>query len=166
MKKKILILLLPVLLLGCVPKSELEKTQSDLADAQAKIATLEKTQSDLADAEVKIATLQQENETTKSFLEQAEAEVAELKPLAAKARTLPITCVQVKPVLSSGYALNIRNQARTPLRLDVTWTANGRPNTQNFVVDGGQFHTITGLVPGDTLTIASEDFDPKTVTIK
>jgi hypothetical protein len=156
MKKKILILLLPVLLLGCVPKSELEKTQSDLADAQAKIAVLQQEN----------ATLQQENEATKSFLEQAEAEVAELKPLAAKARTLPIRWGVTKGILASGYVLIIHNETITPIRLDVTWTANGRTKPlPSFVLDGVQYHRLPGLAPGDTLTIESEGFDPMTLTI-
>jgi hypothetical protein len=110
--------------------------------------------------------LQQENESTEAFLEQAEAEVAALKPLADKARTLPITVRKTKAVLTSGYVLSIYNQARMPLRLDVTWTANGRTNAQTFVIDGGQTHRLIGLAPGDSLKIASEDFDPMTVTIK
>jgi hypothetical protein len=41
MKKIVLLCALPALLIGCVPKSELEKAKSDLAAAQARITSQE-----------------------------------------------------------------------------------------------------------------------------
>ena len=142
MKKYIALMLLPLLFMGCVRKSEYEKSQSDLA----------KCQSDLAAAQEKIKAL--------------EAELAQLKPLAAKARQLPIATSINKHAINAGYNLMISNESRTPLRLAIVVTANGHAKNSSVVVDGGKSHMITGLAPHDTVTIGSEGYDPVTIDIK
>jgi hypothetical protein len=135
MKKYITMVLLPILLIGCVRKSELEKSQSDLAAAQEKIKSLEQ-------------------------------EISQLKPLADKARQLPITTSLDRHAANAGYNLLIQNQAKTPLRLAITVTANGRSKNLSPVVDGDHRFTVTGLAPGDTVSIVSDGYDPMNLTIK
>ena len=142
MKKYIALMVIPILLTGCVRKSEYEKSQSALA----------KSQSDLAAAQEKIKAL--------------EAELAELRPLAVKARQLPISTSINKHAIPAGYSLAISNQSRVPLRLSIVVTANGQSKNSSVVVDGGKVYVVTGLVPHDTVTIGSEGYDPVTIDIK
>ena len=127
--------LLPTMLTGCVRKSEYQKSQAELAAAQAKIKTLE-------------------------------AELAQLRPLAAKARQLPISTTINRHAINAGYNLLITNESRAPLRLAIIVTANGRAKNFSLVVDGGKFAPVPGLAPHDTVTIGSEGYDSQTIEIK
>ena len=89
-----------------------------------------------------------------------------LKPLADKARQLPISTRIDTHAVSAGYRLFVYNQSRTPLRLTITITAGGRAKNLSRVVDGGSSFIIPGLAPSDSVSMISDGFDATTVPIK
>jgi hypothetical protein len=96
-------------------------------------------------------------------LEDAQKEIADLQPLANKARTLPVAFRIDHHALSAGYTLYTFNRARESLRFHVT--VNGGRNF-NPVIDGGKLWMLRGLATGDKVEVSSEGYDARTVTIQ
>jgi|GEM_PF-6620535 len=138
---------LSILLMGCVPKSQLEKAQTDLADAQAKIKSLEH---DVA--------------TTHEALGRAEAELSQFRPPAANAGALPITTRLRRH--GTEFQLAITNQSKAPLRLNITVSAVGRWITAAPIIDGeGEWH-LPQLQTGDVVEIASDGYASQKITVQ
>ena len=146
--KKILFGLLPIVLLtGCVPKSDLDKARADLEAAKAQNRQLS-----------------EELATTKTMLEQSEAEVAELNPLAAKARQIPIRCRFARPE-GAGLRLMVRNLSRTPLKLDIGVNAADKPQAFSPTIEPGRFYLLPAdLPPGVSIDVVCSGYD--TMTLK
>jgi hypothetical protein len=97
-------------------------------------------------------------------LEDAQREISELKPLANKARTLPVTFRIDRHALSAGYTLYTFNRSRESLRFHVS--IEGGKSFPNVVIDGGKFWQLRGLASGDKVTVSSTGYDDKTVNIQ
>jgi hypothetical protein len=111
----------------------------------------------------KQAALDEQVSTLTSQLEDSEKQIAQLQPLAQKARELPVVLRINRHALTPGYTLITINQSRSSLRF--TFTVNGG-RTFNRVIDAGRLWLLNGLASGDRLTIESDGFDPKEVTIQ
>ena len=98
-----------------------------------------------------------------SQLEDSQKEISELQPLADKARTLPVRLSINRHALNAGYNVLAFNLSRQSLRFE--FTVNGSKHF-NTVIDGGRFFIVKALASGDMLTVASDGYDPKTVTIQ
>lgn len=121
-------------------------------------------------AQATIASLTAENTEEKesnaaltSQVEESQKQIAELQPLAEKARTLPIRLTINKHAANAGYNVFAFNLARSSLRF--VFTINGGRKI-NAVIDGGKFFVIRALASGDTLSVDSNGYDTKTVTIQ
>lgn len=132
---------------GCVRKSDLDASLQKNADLEKQVAEQSMT----------ISKLQVE-------LTQTKAEIAQLQPLAAKARTLPVTTRLVKG-RGAGYTLFLMNEAREALRFSIKITSLGKTHTATQVVDGGHGWPLPGLASSDTVEIESEGYDPTLVKI-
>lgn len=97
-----------------------------------------------------------------SQLESSEKQIAELQPLAEKARQLPIVVRIDRHAINAGYNLFTFNRSRDSLRFH--FTVNGGRQF-NAVIDGGKFWVLKGLANGDTVQIDSDGYDAKTVSI-
>jgi outer membrane murein-binding lipoprotein Lpp len=140
--------LLAALLAGCVPKSELVKANSDLAESQEKIKSLE-----------------QDLVSTKSALEEAESEISKLQPLADKARQLPVRTRLNHIGVGSAYTLVFRNESRVAMRFFVVITSASHAKTYNSVIEAGKIWVLPRLAAGDVVEIASEGFDTYKVSV-
>jgi len=98
-----------------------------------------------------------------SQLEDSQKQIAELQPLAEKARTLPIRLTINQHAANAGYNVLAFNLSRSSLRF--VFTVNGARKI-NAVIDGGHFYILRGLASGDTLAVDSRGYDTKTVTIQ
>jgi uncharacterized membrane protein len=99
-------------------------------------------------------------------LEDAEKQIAQLQPLAEKARVLPVITHLNKHALAAGYDLLTSNRSRESLRFRFTVEAMGRQRSYAAVIDGGRFFILHGLASGDKITIESEGYDPVTVDVQ
>ena len=96
-------------------------------------------------------------------LEAAEKRIAELQPLADKARTLPLTWRIDRHALHAGYDLFVFSRARESLRFH--FTINGTRKV-DALIDGGKLWILHGLASGDSVEISSDGYDSKTVPIQ
>lgn len=97
-----------------------------------------------------------------------DAKIAQLQPLAEKARHLPVRWRITPPGILGppGNVLFIFNLERTPLRLQITLNALGRTHSQNHVINGGGFFRITQLAMGDHVTLSADGYDPTEITVR
>jgi hypothetical protein len=92
-------------------------------------------------------------------------QIAELQPLANKARQLPIVLRIDRHAINAGYNLFIFNRSRDSLHFKCSLQVLGRNRQRIYTIDGGKFAIFPGLATGDTVQIESDGYDPKTVTI-
>jgi DNA repair exonuclease SbcCD ATPase subunit len=126
------------------------------------------------DLKGQVQTLQASDSDQKSQIETLQGELAErntliaqLQPLAQKARHLPVKCRVVSGAAfgPGGYVLQIFNQDREPLRVEVTLKALDKTSSQNRVIKGGSFWSITQLAKGDHVTLNADGYDPREINI-
>ena len=99
-------------------------------------------------------------------VEDAEKQIANLQPLAQKARQLPIATRINRHAANAGNNLVIFNRARDSLRLNIAINAGGRVKNVIPVVDGGRMYLIRSLAPGDSVAISADGYDTTTVPIE
>jgi len=114
-------------------------------------------------ANSQLAAANEQTASLTSQLEDAQKEIAELQPLANKARTLPVTFRIDHHALSAGYTLYTFNRSRESLRFHIA--VNGG-RTFNPVIDGGKLWMLRGLASGDKVEVSSDGYDPRTITIQ
>jgi hypothetical protein len=117
----------------------------------------------LINSQKNVTELQGQVSSLTTQLEDSEKQIAELQPLAQKARTLPITFRIDRHALGAGYTLFTFNRARESLRFTFTVNGNRKFNT---VIDGGRLWMLKGLATGDSVEVVSDGYDPKTVAIQ
>jgi hypothetical protein len=107
-----------------------------------------------------------------SRLQKAEGELARARPLILKARHLPVVTsfekVRGGPFQLVGarntITLHIGNLYLQPLSADITVSGPETRTTQTRVIGGGATFDVEKLAAGDMVVIASEGYDPVTVT--
>ena len=126
---------------GCVPKSELEKAQADLAAMQSKASGLQseldvakKAQTDLAAMQSKVSSVQSEMDFTKKTL--AELQIATAKNPAGFLGTWRVQTTRETANLLGG---NITHGVEATIILDKT----GRGSLMT-TVDGGRVENVVG----------------------
>jgi uncharacterized membrane protein YhiD involved in acid resistance len=97
-----------------------------------------------------------ESEQLQSQLAEDESQIAQLQPLADKARQMPIR-TKFQKSLGPGYMLQIFNISRTSLRVEVVVTALNKSLAQ--VIDGGRLWIVRGFASGDQIEIKSDNYD-------
>lgn len=118
---------------------------------------INKTSSALATSNEQVASLTGQ-------LEDAQKEIADLQPLANKARAMPVTFRIDRHAVSAGYTLFTFNRSRDSLRFKVV--INDGRTFPNVVIDGGKFWQLRGLASSDKVVVSSEGYDDKTVNIQ
>jgi hypothetical protein len=101
-----------------------------------------------------------------SQVEDSEKQIAQLQPLAEKARQLPIVTRINRHAANSGYNMIIINRSRDSLRLNIAVTAGGKVKNFIPVVDGNHFFMVRSLAPGDSVAIGADGYDTTTVPIE
>jgi len=105
---------------------------------------------------------------------QAGGDSPALRPLDAKAPSLPITAVFSKAANPDAgpYVLSLTNTSKDALtvsvriQLSVTFHADGKVrNLSNHVIDPGQAWTIENLAATDKVTVTADGFAPLELTV-
>lgn len=136
-----------LLCLGCVPRSRLDHANAELAAAQVKIKSLEH---DLA--------------TTRAALDQARADAAKTAPATTSAHALPIKTRLFRR--GREFLLIVKNESPSPLRLAVTVSAVGRWITAAPIIDPSGDWRLPQLLPGDTVELTSDGYDPQKISVQ
>jgi hypothetical protein len=117
----------------------------------------------LVSGQQKQAALDEQVATLTSQLEDSEKQIAQLQPLAQKARELPVVVRINRHALTPGYTLITINQSRSSLRFK--FVVNGG-RTFGRVIDAGKLWLLNGLASGDKVSIESEGYDAKEIAIE
>jgi outer membrane murein-binding lipoprotein Lpp len=135
-----------VLLCGCVPKSEVEKAQNDLAAARAKIQLLE------------------------SELRQTQAELKTAHATLAKKPALPVQVTFRKAAMGPGYVAIVSTTIKKDFPVLVHVASKAIDRTKEFRLDLSFTHpTEIGHVEGapiedgDQVEITNNDYEPLVV---
>jgi hypothetical protein len=134
---------------------------NELADAKAEIVALRAQNHALAD---QLKSTTETLQKTQDNLAQAMDEIHRLRPLAAKAVKMPVTLAKRKSITGSGEVLEVKNELRVALRVQVKLTAGTESKTFDLVIDAGktkEIGRIQGwtLAPGDTVEISAAGYD-------
>ncbi len=113
--------------------------------------------------------LQAKLEGVRQELQQAKAKIAEMAPVVAQARVMPIEITSRMALLGNGYVVRFTNKGTKSLSLNVTATDATSKNTKTFrlVVDRGLGQEIGHaegwpVASGDTFEITCAGYDPLT----
>jgi len=99
-------------------------------------------------------------------LAKAQADVARLRPLAERARHMPITTSIEKLHGGKSFTLTVKNEYLQPLHVDIVISRGGTKHPQANVIEGGGSLTLEKLAGGDILEISNPDFDTVKFTVK
>ena len=99
-----------------------------------------------------------------SRLQKAEGEIAELQPLLLKARHMPVTTSLEKVHGGRSFTLHINNLNVQPLSVNVSITGPDKARSQTNIIGASATLNVEKLAPGETVVIASDGFDPVTLT--
>ncbi len=140
---------LSLLCVACVPQSRLDRANTDLAAAQARIKSLEQ---DLA--------------TTRAALDRAKADASNPAPAAAvaSAHALPIKAHLFRR--GREYQLLVRNESTAPLHLSVTVSAVGRWITAAPIIEAGSDWHLPQLLSGDLVELAAPGYDSQKISVQ
>ncbi len=110
--------------------------------------------------------LQSRLDQTQWELARAKAKIAQLQPLATKARELPVSVTFRRAVVGAGYVIQIHNKSGKSLPLKITATNLTFNKTTTFDKVAGPVPLEIGhmegwtFASGDLIEIASDGFDP------
>jgi len=142
-------------------QAQLDKAKVQSADLQAQLnqATSGSSQllTQLDQAKIQSMDLQ-------SRLQKAEGEIAELQPLLLKARHMPVTTSLEKVHGGRSFTLHINNLNVQPLSVNVSITGPDKARSQTNIIGASATLNVEKLAPGETVVIASDGFDPVTLT--
>jgi chromosome segregation ATPase len=157
-------------------KAESAKLQAQLDEAKAKAAELQGKLSGAAAESSQVASQldQAKNQISdlQARLQKAESDLGRLQPLIQMARHMPVTTSFDSGSWGSsfkgqnGYTLRINNLGQQALKVDVTITGAGKPRLQSSVMEVGATLKVEKLVAGESVVVASEGYDPLSLTVK
>jgi hypothetical protein len=127
------------------------KTQLD--DATAASARM---LSDLDQSKIQVLDLQ-------GRLQKAENDLAQLQPMLLKARHMPVS-TSFERTHGERFTLHVNNLTSQPVTLNMTINDDGKTRNQSSVLGASASATVEKLREGDTITIASDGFDPLHLT--
>jgi hypothetical protein len=98
-------------------------------------------------------------------LHKAEADIAQLQPLLLKAHHMPVTAVFEK-THGDRYTLHVNNLDQQPVTVNLTIVDAGKTRSQSNVIGAGATLNVEKLAAGDNVTVASDGYDPLTLTVE
>lgn len=141
-----------------------QKTQTESTDLQAQLKQANETSTGLRS---QLDQAKSENEGLKTQLAKAKTDLANLQlpPVAAKAtRPLPLSTEFKKSFFGKEFSLQLKNQGGDPLKLDIQVTGSEKTPSRSVVVEGNHTLKLDNVTPGATIVIASEGFEPVSLT--
>lgn len=116
----------------------------------------------------KIAQLQSQLDQTQSLLNQANNQIAQLQPLAQKARQMPVSITFRQALMGGGYVVQFHNKSgkNLPLKITVKNPTFNKTKTFDAVANAGPKPLEIGhmegwtFASGDVIEVVSEGFDP------
>jgi hypothetical protein len=97
-------------------------------------------------------------------LQKAESDIAQLQPMLLKARHLPVTTSFDRSHGGDTFILHIKNLYLEPVSVKITVAGNGKSRSQSNILGPGASLDVGRIVAGEAVTIASESYDPLTVS--
>ena len=99
-------------------------------------------------------------------LEKAQAELALVHPLVVQAHRLPLTTSFEKSFWDQGFMLHISNPGPAALNLRITISGPNGTKARLAAIESGATLSVPSLPPGEKVVIASEGFDPLSLTAR
>jgi septal ring factor EnvC (AmiA/AmiB activator) len=143
-------------------QGQLDKSKAQSADLQNQLAqTAAGSQQLLTQLDqAKIQAMDQD-----SKLQKAQADIAALQPMLLKVRHMPVTTSLEAAHWGKGATLRINNLDQQPLNVSVTVSGQGSPRSQSNVIGAGATLNVDKLAAGDNVVVASEGYDPISLTV-
>jgi hypothetical protein len=114
---------------------------------------------------IKASELKSEYAQMKAQHEQDQLKIAELQPLADKARQMPITA-KFQKMKDGTSAFALANTSRKTLNLQVTVTRTGKAQTFSPVIEPGKMWLLNGLLLGEEVDVACEGYESQQLTVQ
>ena len=166
-------------------QSQLEKETGRSAELQAQVDRASAQSADLktqlGDDAARLSQLAAQLDQSKSQsadlqsrLHKAEGDIAQMRPLAQKARQMPIETsyetVRGGPFefvnSRSSITLHINNLYLEPFNVDITITGPSKSLSYSITIRAGGTLSVEKLAAGDKVDIASQGYDPVSVTVQ
>lgn len=103
---------------------------------------------------------------TQAQLTKAQGDLTRLHPLIVEARQLPLVATFEKSFWDRGFTLHINNSSSAELKLKITISGAEKTYNQMAVIEGGAALNVERLPAGEVVVIASDGFDPLSLTAR
>jgi hypothetical protein len=101
----------------------------------------------------------------KAQLAQDELKIAELQPLADKARQMPIV-TKFQKMKDGTFAFAVANNSHKTLNLKVNVTRTSKAQTFSPAVEPGKMWLLNGLILGEEVGVACEGYETQQLTVQ
>jgi hypothetical protein len=114
---------------------------------------------------IKESELKSEYAQMKAQHEQDQLKIAELQPLADKARQMPITA-KFQKMKDGTSAFAVANTSHKTLNLQVTVTRTGKAQTFSPAIEPGKMWLLNGLLLGEEVDVSCEGYEAQQLTVQ
>jgi septal ring factor EnvC (AmiA/AmiB activator) len=142
-------------------QSQRDKANAQSADFESQ---LKQTNTEMLQMNTQLDQAKIQSMDLQSRLGKAESDIAELQPLLLRARHMPVT-TSVDKSHGDHFAVHVNNLYLQPLSVNITISGGqDKGRTQSNVIGAGGTLKVDNVAPGASVVIASDGYDPVTVT--
>lgn len=144
-------------------QTQLDKARAHSAGVEAQLSRAESQATDYRNQLDEARTLAADSHAQ---LEKAQADLARVHPLVVQASQLPLTTSFEKSFWDQGFTLHVSNPGPSALTLRITISGPNGTRAQVAAIESRATLSVPGLPPGEKVVIASEGFDPLSLTAR
>jgi hypothetical protein len=142
-------------------QSQQEKTKGETEDLQAQLLKANESSTGLRN---ELAAAKNQANDLKTQLATAKDAMATKPAVAAPARALPLTTDLKKSFFGSTFTLKINNSGSEALKLDIDISGSPKTPSKSATIEGGGTLELKDLAAGAKIAIASDGFNPISLT--